>query len=106
MGRALRLIVDNTQKEFEEKNKWVVTKHDIFDGRAEIHRTATSGGFWHFRMWVAEEKKYVRKSLKTKHLDTAILKAEDEYHNVRSNLKSGKVIIEKVEIGEFGIGHI
>ena len=92
MGRALRLIVDNTQKEFEEKNKWVVTKHDIFDGRAEIHRTATSGGFWHFRMWVAEEKKYVRKSLKTKHLDTAILKAEDEYHNVRSNLKSGKVI--------------
>jgi len=93
MGIAnLRVVVDNTQKEFDEKNKWVVTRHDIFDGRAEIHQTVTSGGFWHFRMWVAEERKYVRKSLRTKHLDTAILRAEDEYHNVRSQLKNSKAI--------------
>src|SRR6056300_1530600 len=93
MGIAnLRVVVDNTQKEFDEKNKWVVTRHDIFDGRAEIHQTVTSGGFWHFRMWVAEERKYVRKSLRTKHLDTAILRAEDKYHNVRSQLKNSKAI--------------
>lgn len=51
MGTAnLRVVVDNTQKEFDEKNKWVVTRHDVFGGRAEIHQTVTSGGFWHFRM--------------------------------------------------------
>lgn len=39
MGIAnLRVVVDNTQKEFDERNKWVVTRHDIFDGRAEIHQ--------------------------------------------------------------------
>ena len=39
MGIAnLRVVVDNTQKELDEKNKWVVTRHDIFDGRAEIHQ--------------------------------------------------------------------
>ena len=93
MGQTnLRLVIDNTQKEYEKQNKWVVTKHDIFDGRAEIHQTTTSGGFWHFRMWVAEEKKYVRKSLRTKHLDTAILKAEDEFHSVKAKLKDSKTI--------------
>lgn len=93
MGQTnLRLVIDNTQNEYEKQNNWVVTKHDIFDGRAEIHQTATSGGFWHFRMWVAEERKYVRKSLKTKHLDTAILLAEDEFHSVRAKLKDNKTI--------------
>ena len=32
----LRVVVDNTQKEFDEKNKWVVTRHDIFGGRAQL----------------------------------------------------------------------
>jgi len=37
MGQMnLRLVIDNTQKEHEKQNNWVVTKHDIFDGRAEI----------------------------------------------------------------------
>ena len=38
----LRVVADNTQKEFDEKNKWVVTRYDIFGGRAEIHQTVTS----------------------------------------------------------------
>ena len=38
----------------------------IYGGKAEIVRTQQSGGYWHFRMWISEESKYVRKTLKTK----------------------------------------
>ena len=69
-------MVDNTQNNLQKAGTFLLKQHNIFDGKAEVVRTKTSGGIWHFRMWVTEEKKYVRKTLKTKNLDTAIAKAE------------------------------
>ena len=47
-------------------------EHDILDGKAQISRVAErSGDVWQFRMWVAEEKKYIRRSLKTRDFVTA-----------------------------------
>ena len=43
-------------------------------------------------MWVSEEHKDVRKTLKTKHLDTAIEGAENEFFAIKANLNSGKRI--------------
>ena len=40
MGIAnLRVVVDNTQKEFDEKNKWVVTRHIM---GAQVHKAGMS----------------------------------------------------------------
>ena len=75
-GAVLKLVVDNTQHNSQKADTFLLKQHNIFDGKAEVVRTKTSGGIWHFRMWVTEEKKYVRKTLKTKNLDTAIAKAE------------------------------
>ena len=91
-GAVLKLVVDNTQHNSQKADTFLLKQHNIFDGKAEVVRTKTSGGIWHFRMWVTEEKKYVRKTLKTKNLDTAIAKAEDEYHLIKSNLQQGKTI--------------
>ena len=91
-GAVLKLVVDNTQHNSQKADTFLLKQHNIFDGKAEVVRTKTSGGIWHFRMWVTEEKKYVRKTLKTKNLDTAIAKAEDEYHLIKANLKQGKSI--------------
>ena len=48
------------------------------------------GDYWHFRMWLDGESKYVRESLKTRDLETAKKRAEDRYIELRSDQKSGK----------------
>ncbi len=41
-------------------------KHDLLDGDAHIFKVPQSGDVWQFRMWIKEDKKHYRKSLKTK----------------------------------------
>lgn len=92
----VRLVVDNSTetsgRSLQPNGAFHTERHDIFGGKAQIARTKQSGGYWHFRMWIRSEQKYVRKTLKTTHLDTAIQRAEDEYFRVRANLNSGRRI--------------
>jgi site-specific recombinase XerD len=48
------------------------------------------GDYWHFRMWLDGESKYVRESLKTRDLETAKKRAEERYIQLRADQKSGK----------------
>jgi integrase len=64
--------------------------HDIFDGRIRIYRTTHSGDMWQMRMWISQEKKYIRKSLKTRDKEIAFRMAEDEYIQYSARLKSGE----------------
>ena len=60
----------------KKTSAWSHSNHDILDGKGQVLRTNASGDVWQFRMWIEEEQKYVRKSLKTRDLETAINKAE------------------------------
>ena len=64
--------------------------HKIFGGKAEIFRVAQSGDVWQFRMWIADEQKYLRKSLRTRDLESAIQRAEQLYLDTHANLAAGK----------------
>ena len=46
--------------------------------------------YWHFRMWLTNEGKYARKSLKTRSRSTAIEKAKEYYLDIFSKQKDGK----------------
>ena len=46
-------------------------------------------GMWQFRLWLANENKYVRKSLKTKEKTLAIERGEELYIEVAHKQKSG-----------------
>jgi hypothetical protein len=48
------------------------------------------GDYWHFRMWLAGEGKYARKSLNTRSRSTAIDKGKDFYLELLANQKAGK----------------
>ena len=48
------------------------------------------GDYWHFRMWLASERKYVRKSLKTRNRTTAVDRGRDCYLEIFANIKIGK----------------
>jgi len=70
--------------------KFQKQEHEIFGGKAIVLRTKQSGDVWQFRMWVSEEAKYIRKTLKTRDLETAIKRAEEEYLKAYSDIASGK----------------
>ena len=50
-------------------------------------------------MWIAEEKKYVRKSLKTRDLKTAIERGKTLYLEMHGDVRSGKKIFG-ITVGE------
>jgi integrase len=63
---------------------------DLFDGRIKVYRTTSQ--VWQMQMWISEEQKYVRESLKTTDKDQAILKAEDRYVHYRGKIQKKEKI--------------
>ena len=72
-----------------EKTKWQDDVTEVLSGKAVIFKTPNSGGRYYVRMWLPAEKKYLRKSLKTKSKAEAISKAEQEVINTLSMVNSG-----------------
>lgn len=58
----------------------------IFD-EAEI---LLRNGVWQFRMYLPEEKKYIRRSLRTRMRDSAIDSAKDLFFEIKANQRAGK----------------
>ncbi len=81
------------------KSAAIAETHDVFGGKAVVLRTGASGDVWQFRMWVPEEHKYVRKTLKTRDLPTAMQRAETEYLQLYSDIKSGRKLFG-ITVGE------
>ncbi|MGA1560240.1 MAG: site-specific integrase, partial [bacterium] len=48
------------------------------------------GDYWHFRLWLEKEKKYVRRSLKTRKRHIAVELAKEMYLEIYANVKQGK----------------
>lgn len=65
-------------------------EQDLFDGRIRIYRTTHSGDVWQFQMWIGEEKKYIRKSLRTRDKEIAINLAEDLFIEARTKQRNGE----------------
>ena len=78
---------------------FIVERHYIADKEAEVIRTRTSGKVYHFRMWVAKEKCYVRKSLRTKDLHIALELAKKEFYKTIGIIESGKTV-KDITVGD------
>lgn len=59
-------------------------------GKPRIFTTRDSNLTWQFSMWIAEEKKYYQKSLRTEYKTEALKMAEDLYVEIISTLKEGR----------------
>jgi integrase len=66
------------------------SNHEILGGKGKVFRVPNSGDVYQFQMWISEEKKYLRKSLKTKDLETAMKRGEDLYLQTYSDVQSGR----------------
>ena len=63
----------NVRRWFASKKKYNEEQIPIFD-EASIYKR---GVYWHFRMWLNNERKYARKSLRTLSKTTAIEKGKE-----------------------------
>ena len=66
------------------------SNHEILGGKAKIFRVPNSGDVYQFQMWIPEEKKTLRRSLKTKDLETAVKRGEEFYLQTFSDVRSGR----------------
>ena len=73
-----------------KNNKYFTDNIPIMDGMAYVHKTPRSGGVWQMRMWVKEEDRHVRKSLRTKDLDEALQLAKHEVAQILGMTATGK----------------
>ena len=62
----------------------------ILGGEGELYLMPRSGDVYQLRIWLSQEKKYLRKSLKTTDYITALNRAKDEVLRVMSDTKQGK----------------
>ena len=78
---------------FKDKDsKSYLDQHPILGDKGMIYITPYSNGKWYFRTWIAEENKYLRKSLRTTNKKDAISLAEKEYLDVYATIQQGHKI--------------
>ena len=83
----------------DAKKSFYEDEREVIGGRAKVIRTRQSGEVWQLRMWVSGEGKYLRESLKTTDLETAISRAETRYLQIYSDIKTGRKIFG-ITLGE------
>jgi len=74
----------------KQSHSFITERHFILDKEAEVIKTRLSGEVYQFRMWVSNEKTYVRKSLKTKDLHIALELGKKEAYKTIGIIQSGK----------------
>ena len=74
------------------KSSFYTEEHEICDGEVKIVRTKQSGDVWQMRIWVPSEKKYIKKSLRTKSLEEAKLRARDKFYEIQGLIRIGQKI--------------
>ena len=63
---------------------------EIYDGSVRIFKTTNSGDVYQMSMYVKDEKRYVRKSLRTRDKETAIALAKKEFIFYEAKLQNGE----------------
>ena len=71
-------------------SKFYTEEHDICDGAVKILRTKQSGQVYQMRCWISQEKKYIKKSLRTKNLEDAKDKGRQLYYSMMGKIDSGQ----------------
>ena len=80
------------RKPRKSKGTWTRENHEILGGKGFIYRVNASGDVWQFRMWIPEEGKHLRKSLRTRDFDAAVKRAEELCFQTFSDVSSGRKI--------------
>ena len=96
MLETLRTTVKNSSKKtkslgsYGSRKKRMSDVLDIFDGNVRIFRTTNSGDVYQMSMYVKDEKRYIRKSLRTRDKEIAIASAQKEFIFYQAKIMNGE----------------
>ena len=77
------------RKPRKSKGNTIHSQHEILDGLAQIFKVPQSGEVWQFRMWIKDEQKHYRVSLRTRDLESALSKGRDLGFQLATNVNTG-----------------
>ena len=83
---------ENPPRKTNAKKSWQTQEIDICDGEVKLVRTVQSKNVWQMRVWVRDEKRYFRKSLRTKDLEEAKEKARKIFYQMQGQIQIGAKI--------------
>jgi len=75
---------------YANRKKRISDVLEIYDGNVRIFKTTNSGDVYQMSMYVKDEKRYVRKSLKTRDKEIAIQLAKKEFIFYEAKLQNGE----------------
>jgi len=76
-----------------DSHKFQLEQVNLYGGDVKLFRRGDSG-VWQIKIWVRENNKYYRKSLRTRDENLARTLAEDEYLEIKSKRRSGEKIFD------------
>ena len=77
-----------------DSHKHQLDQINLYGGDVKLFTTEDSNGIWHVKIYIHEEKKYFRKSLRTRDEDLARRLAEDEYVQIKAKRLTGQKIFK------------
>ena len=99
MLETLRTIDKNSSNKknkktgkYKNRQKRMSDEFEIFDGNVRIFRTTNSGDVYQMAMYIKDEQRYVRKSLKTRDKEIAIGIAQREFIFYQSKILQGEKV--------------
>ena len=66
----------------------------LFEGDVLIYRVNASGDVWQFSTWISQEKKYFRKSLRTKDRELAQERARELFYEIQGKIRIGEKLFD------------
>ena len=77
-----------------DSHKHQLNQINLYGGDVKLFTTKDSNGIWHVKIYIHEEKKYFRKSLRTRDEELARRLAEDEYVQIKAKRLTGQKIFK------------
>ena len=73
-----------------KKPSYITEQHKLMDEKFSVVRTKQNGDIYQFMMWIDDEKKMIRRTLRTSHLEDAKEKGTDMFLSILSRKHEGK----------------
>jgi integrase len=87
----------NNKRKRVRKNKTGGRQEEqqLFDGDVKVFRVPASGKVWQVYIWIREEQKDIRRSLKTRDIELARDRAKEIYFDYRTKSRNNEPIFDK-----------
>ncbi len=83
------------RKPCKTKGNKILEERELYEGDVRIFRVAQSGKVWQVYIWITEEQKAIKKSLRTKNTELAIERAKEVYLDYQIKIRNNEPVFDR-----------